>query len=146
MSRSLREEAIETKASAQSKTVQLEGIHVLGWACLVLPSGWPTHAPRHFTDSAHLVPFPPACLCQQRVAVGEKAHCCLLPPLTHPRPTPNLDAFQSAAFVAGPLSQMSLRKARSKMTCSIQLSDATGNKKVLLRAAGYMQVFGYLLP
>lgn len=59
MLRSLIEKAIQTKASAKSKIVQLEVINVLGWVCLLLLSGWPTHPSRHFTDSAHLVPFPP---------------------------------------------------------------------------------------
>ena len=60
--------------------------------------------------------------------------------------TPKLDTFQSAAFVTGHLSQMSLRGARIKMTCSIQLSDATGSQKVLFNTADYMQALGCLLP
>lgn len=63
-----------------------------------------------------------------------------------PPSTPKLDIFRSAAFVAGHLSQMSLRGARIKMTCSIQFSDATGSQKVLFSTADYIQALGCLLP
>ena len=42
----------------------------------------------------------PSYVCQQLVAVGGKAHCNLLPLLTHSHPTPKLDTFQPAVFVA----------------------------------------------
>lgn len=149
MLRSLIEEAIETKASAKSRTVQRSSMCWDGcvfFGFLGGPHTLPT--PRHFTDLAHLVLFPPSCLYWQLVAVGVEGGSPLLFDITTlpPLSTPKLDTFQSAAFVAGHLSQMSLRGARIKMTCSIQLSDATGSQKVLFSTADYMQALGCLLP
>lgn len=64
----------------------------------------------------------------------------------HPFPShPKTRHIPASSLCGCHLSWMSLREAKSKMTCSIQFSDATGSKKVLLRASQLPTLLGYFL-